>query len=618
MGAAECARRTGLTVRALRVYERHGLIEPRRTGKGWRCYGPRELQRLNVIVTLKAFGMTLAQIRTLFKTKPPPLARVLHIQLQACSARKGAAEKALALVRAALATLGSGKPLSLEELCNLTRSMEMGTEMDRSNSFAIVRRLISEKMTPEEERAYMNWMMSWMAARPPNELDPDAMRGTGEARQAVLRSLRDLQEKKVDPAAAEVQALIVQLKDLGGRSGFRERDIAIFEWNPSIAQKMAEVRERALPGFMFSEQATPDNDFVAYLNAARAAAPWSRALTQVTDETKQLVERKAKPTSEPAQALANRVALICSDHSLGDPLIYARWAPTSLFGKPSDENSRLTSAWAFLASALEKSDAGQGSDGRRQGEDQHRKLSEAPVETLAPGAGPKGMEMKNLAAVVREVMNEGLSPDEERAAMNWVAARPREELKATIQEFHAPSRAVLRSLQDLREKKVDPAAPEVQALIDEWNQIVVRSQVRNRRAAMLEWNPSIALRWAEISDRALLRTISSEQEATPDQGLWAYFRAAQAAAPWHQALTHVTEEAAKLMDGKVEPASAPAQALAKRLSLICSDHSLGDALLYARSAPVMQFLKFSEVNARKTGAWAYLASALQASAPDAP
>ena len=32
----------------------------------------------------------------------------------------------------------------------------MGTEMDRSNSFAIVRRLISEKMTPEEERAYMN------------------------------------------------------------------------------------------------------------------------------------------------------------------------------------------------------------------------------------------------------------------------------------------------------------------------------------------------------------------------------------------------------------------------------------------------------------------------------
>src|SRR5882672_2491867 len=112
IGAAECARRTGLTVRALRVYERHGLIEPARSGKGWRCYGPRELQRLNVIVTLKALGMTLAQIRTLLKTKSPPLARVLQIQLRACSARKDAVEKALALVRAALATIGSGKPLS--------------------------------------------------------------------------------------------------------------------------------------------------------------------------------------------------------------------------------------------------------------------------------------------------------------------------------------------------------------------------------------------------------------------------------------------------------------------------------------------------------------------------
>lgn len=34
--AVECARRTGVTVRALRVYERNGPIRPRRTEKGWR------------------------------------------------------------------------------------------------------------------------------------------------------------------------------------------------------------------------------------------------------------------------------------------------------------------------------------------------------------------------------------------------------------------------------------------------------------------------------------------------------------------------------------------------------------------------------------------------------
>ena len=34
--AAECAVRTGLTVRALRVYEEYGLIAPKRTAGGWR------------------------------------------------------------------------------------------------------------------------------------------------------------------------------------------------------------------------------------------------------------------------------------------------------------------------------------------------------------------------------------------------------------------------------------------------------------------------------------------------------------------------------------------------------------------------------------------------------
>jgi len=45
--AAECAARTGLTVRALRVYEEYGLIAPQRTASGWRCYGKAELIRLN-------------------------------------------------------------------------------------------------------------------------------------------------------------------------------------------------------------------------------------------------------------------------------------------------------------------------------------------------------------------------------------------------------------------------------------------------------------------------------------------------------------------------------------------------------------------------------------------
>jgi DNA-binding transcriptional MerR regulator len=188
LSAAECARRTGLTVRALRVYERYGLIKPTRSDKGWRLYGPSELQRLNMIVTLKTFGMTLAQIRSLLKTRPPPLVHVLQMQLRACRARRDGAQRALELVQAGLATIESGQHLALEDLCDLTRSMEMG------NHHAIVRELINEQITPAEERAYM----TWVAARTPDEIK--AMQEYGAAVRVLFRSLQDLREKKIEPA----------------------------------------------------------------------------------------------------------------------------------------------------------------------------------------------------------------------------------------------------------------------------------------------------------------------------------------------------------------------------------------------------------------------------------
>jgi MerR family transcriptional regulator, thiopeptide resistance regulator len=341
LSAAECAHRTGLTVRALRVYERHGLIEPARSGKGWRLYGSKELQRLNLIVTLKTFGMTLAQIRLLLKRRPPPLAHVLEMQLRACKARRDGAEKALERVQAALATIESGRPLTLEDLCNLTRSMEMG------NHHAIARDLINKQITPHEERAYM----TWIAARPRDEIK--AMQEYGAAVRVLFRSLQDLREKKVEPPAPEAQALITEWNALAVRYGLREFMATLLEWNPAVAQKWLQVGERALSLSIGSQQAAPDDGLWAYFGAAQEASAWHQALRQTADEAARLVESNAGPSSAPAMALANRLAQICSDHSLGDPLIYARWAGAIQFRSSADENARTKSAWAYLASALQ-------------------------------------------------------------------------------------------------------------------------------------------------------------------------------------------------------------------------------------------------------------------------
>jgi len=340
LSAAECARRTGLTVRALRVYERYGLIEPLRSGKGWRCYGPRELRRLNVIVTLKTFGITLAQIRTLLATKTPPIARVLQMQLRACSARRESADKALRLVQAALATIESGGSLSLDDLCNLTWSMEMG------NQHAIARELINQHITPDEERAYM----TWMAARPE---EVKSMQEYGAAVRMLFRALQTLRERGVDPADPQVQALIVQWNELAVRHDLRKFMTTLLEWNSAVAQKWLQVGERTLSRSLTSEQSPPDEGLWAYFGAAQEASPWHQALRQVADDAAKLVQSRVDASSAQGMALADRLTRICADHSLGDAPAYARWAGAMQFRRSAAENARTKSAWGYIASALE-------------------------------------------------------------------------------------------------------------------------------------------------------------------------------------------------------------------------------------------------------------------------
>jgi DNA-binding transcriptional MerR regulator len=126
--AAECALRTGLTVRALRVYENHGLIMPGRSAAGWRRYGAQELLKLNEISLLKILGLSLKQIRDLTRRpSPPSLRQLIELQLGTWKHRRAEAERGLAVAEAALQQLQMGRSLSVEELCSLIRSFQMTT-----------------------------------------------------------------------------------------------------------------------------------------------------------------------------------------------------------------------------------------------------------------------------------------------------------------------------------------------------------------------------------------------------------------------------------------------------------------------------------------------------------
>ena len=74
------ARLLGVGVRALRLYERKGLVRPGRTQAGWRVYGPDEIARLHQVLTLKSLGLSLAHIGQLLEGRMADLPALLALQ----------------------------------------------------------------------------------------------------------------------------------------------------------------------------------------------------------------------------------------------------------------------------------------------------------------------------------------------------------------------------------------------------------------------------------------------------------------------------------------------------------------------------------------------------------
>jgi hypothetical protein len=57
--------------------------------------------------------------------------------------------------------------------------------------------------------------------------------------------------------------------------------------------------------------------------------------------------------TQEASSWHQRFTQVCADCSLGNPVIYARWAGAMQFGRTADENARLKSAWTYLVDALQ-------------------------------------------------------------------------------------------------------------------------------------------------------------------------------------------------------------------------------------------------------------------------
>jgi DNA-binding transcriptional MerR regulator len=152
LSPAETARRLGVSVRALRLYERRDLVRPRRTGAGWRVYGPEEMARLHQVLALKSLGLPLRRIAELAQGRIGDLDAILALQERALSARRSEIDRALKALGDARGRIGSGRTLSLDDLVNLSRDTAMNPiwstdERKRESQLAPIWR---KHLTPEQ------------------------------------------------------------------------------------------------------------------------------------------------------------------------------------------------------------------------------------------------------------------------------------------------------------------------------------------------------------------------------------------------------------------------------------------------------------------------------------
>jgi DNA-binding transcriptional MerR regulator len=150
LNPTEAARRLGVTVKALRLYERHGLVKPLRSGADWRTYGPEQMARLHQVLALKRLGLTLARVGELLAAPATTLAAVLELQEKVLAGESARVSRALELVRAARAKLDAGETLSIDDLTTLTTETTMNTKATDAEMKAIFDPLAEKHFTAEE------------------------------------------------------------------------------------------------------------------------------------------------------------------------------------------------------------------------------------------------------------------------------------------------------------------------------------------------------------------------------------------------------------------------------------------------------------------------------------
>ncbi len=258
LSPAETARRFGVSIKALRLYEQHGFLKPLRTSNGstgaaWRVYGSDQLARLHQILALKRLGLSLGQIGELLVDEDA-LDTILAFQERVLVEDSERISRALALLRKARAKLASGVSLSIDDLATLTQETVVTTHSTAKELNEIVAPYLEKRLTPEEGAS----IKQWNAAHPEimnagRDLMEEARvlmeagDATSEAAMDFARRYRELMTKlKSNPAMSMSMASRLNLTLEAVRSGPAVlQKMKVFGYIAKVQKNLKKLEEKA-------------------------------------------------------------------------------------------------------------------------------------------------------------------------------------------------------------------------------------------------------------------------------------------------------------------------------------------------------------------------------------
>lgn len=223
--------------------------------------------------------------------------------------------------------------------------------------------------------------------------------------------------------------------------------------------------------------------------------------------------------------------------------------------------------------------------------------------------------MQNLHLITRELINEMLTPEEEREWMTHTAQLPKHELEEA-REHMVAARVITQALVRLMKEGAAPESEAVQKLVIQSNRLTVRYRLRERLIARGNWNEDVTKKVNALGVRLVMKAAASDGSISEAE-VFEFCHRARKVSSWGKALDAIIAEATTLNERNAGARSVAAQSLAQRLIDVCEEGSLGDPVLYGRwyvefgATPVGD--AWVPVDEPQRKAWALLIDAVEAS-----